>query len=383
MRSQLDMNQDSDPRLGKPSASSFSIDALCPGRQQLLQLLPDAPEIVDEDAERGTKLHLAWQKEDPTGLDSEDTAIYERGLELVKLAVEQWRSDFEIEKFVEGKREERFFFHSGSGEVSASGQADRHYYSVPEGFVLTLDFKSLYARNVVPVEMNWQARFLSVVVSREYGAQNARFSFLKAMWGKLDTVDYTENDLERAQYSLVQALWESLQPESQRRAGPHCRHCKANTVCPEAKAWCLLPSVVTTTNSVTPKQAALVVENVSLEDCAKIYKTQTSRRNIEDAIKARLKMQTPAMLATLGLQFGEPKILRPITKTQTAFEFLLSLGVPAEKLWNVTSMSNTELDKVIQESLGLASKKEASEWRISKLASCIEAQETERPLEKI
>ena len=42
-----------DPRLGLPSASSFSLDALCSGRQQLLSELDDMPEVVDEDAARG------------------------------------------------------------------------------------------------------------------------------------------------------------------------------------------------------------------------------------------------------------------------------------------------------------------------------------------
>jgi hypothetical protein len=374
-----------DPRLGLPSASSFSLTALCPGREELLRSLPDIPEPVDEDAARGVKLHSAWEKENPEGLDSEDLEIYERGLDLVKLAVAQWVSDFKIEKFIEGTREERFYFHSGNGELSASGQADRHYRSVPDGFLLVLDFKSLYAKNLVPSEMNWQARFLSVSVSREYCAHHSRFSFLKAMWGKLDTVDYAPLDLERAEYGIHSILWESRQPHAQRRASAHCRHCKAASGCPEAAAWQMLPSVQAKAqgDSITPKVATELVENISLLDCVRIFETSTARRNIEDACKARLKALPSGELAELGLMFGKPKILRPITKVDKAFEFLLSLGVPVDKLWAATKMSNGELTTVVQESLGLKSQKEAQTWVREKLSAFITETPTEKPLEKI
>lgn len=376
-----------DPRLGLPSASSFALDALCPGRQQLLRELGDMPEPIDEDADRGTKLHKAWQLEDPTGLDSEDVEIYERGLKLKKEVSEQWALEFGFRGIQEGQREERFYWHNENGELSASGQADCHWmhWKQESGHSLICDYKSLWNRNVTPAELNYQARLLSVLVAREYGATHVRFAFLKAMFGKADIVDYTSEDLERAQYSIQQVLWESDQKDAQRRPGAHCRHCKAAAGCPEVAAWQMLPSVQAKAQNghVTPKVATELVSNISLLDCRNIWESSTARHNIEDACKARLKALPEPTLVELGLTFGKPKILRPITNVQSAFEFLLSLGVPAAKLWSVTKMSNGELATVVQEALGLPSKDAAEKWIRDKLSYFITEKETDRPIEKI
>jgi hypothetical protein len=373
-----------DPRLGLPSASSFALDALCPGRQQLLRELGDIPEPVDEDAARGVKLHSAWEKEDPSGLDAEDVEIYERGLKLVKETVELWSCSIAAgRKVVEQQREQRFYIHDSAGKLAASGQADRHYTALP--YLLIIDFKSLWNRSLVPAEINHQARVLSVAGAREYDTNHTRFAFLKAMFGKADIVDYTAEDLERAQYSIQQVLWESRQPHAQRRAGAHCRRCKAVSGCPEAAAWQMLPSVQARAqgNGITPKVATELVENISLLDCVKVWESSTARHNIEDACKARLKSLPSGELAELGLMFGKPKILRPITRVDKAFEFLLSLGVPVEKLWACTKMSNGELTTVVQQSLGLKSQKEAQSWVRDKLSAFITETPTEKPLEKI
>ena len=147
----------------------------------------------------------------------------------------------------------------------------------------------------------------------------------------------------------------------------------------------MLPSVQAKAQGegITPEVATELVSNISLLDCRKIWESSTARHNIEDACKARLKALPEAELAELGLMFGKPKVLRPITAVDKAFEFLLSLGVPAEKLWAVTKMSNGELTSVVQQSLGLKSKKEAETWVRTKLAAFITEQTCERPLEEI
>jgi hypothetical protein len=380
------MNQDSDPRLGLPSASSFSIDALCPGRQQLLGELGDMPEVVDEDADRGTKLHKAWECHDTSTLDGDDMAIYERGREMVREVFEQWRKDLggiENDQIVHGPPEERFYLHGEDGQVAASGQADIHFVVRP--FALCIDYKALWARNLVPAERNWQARLLSVLLAREYGLIRVRFAFLKPMMNRSDIVDYTAQDLERAQYSIQQVLWESRQNGAQRRAGAHCRHCKAAAGCPEAQAWAMLPSVRAKAQNegITPTVAGELVANISLLDCAKVFEGITSRRNIEDAIKARLKALSEPELAELGLMFGKAKTLRPITNPASAWSFLAMAGIPAEQLWRAVKIGNSELAAVVQESLKLSSKKAAEDWIRSKLANFITEQKTERPLEKI
>ncbi len=390
------MNED--PRLGKPSASSFSIDALCPGRQDLLQSLPDVPEPKDEFADRGSKLHLAWQKEDPSGLDSEDTELYERGLKLVKEALDNWLNPFARGGQIqvkEGQREERFYLRDANGSIAASGQADRHWYTHTvhekrEG--LLLDFKSLYNPNLTPAELNWQLLLLAVLVAKEYELNHIRCAFVKPMFNKLDIVDYNADDLKRAEYAVQQVLW-SIKHTPQRRPGSHCRRCRGATACPEAKAWTLLPSVqlnalegvnptMAKLAGITPKMAVEMVEFLNLADCVKIHETATSRHNIEDAIAARLKSLSLGELAELGLTFGEPKINRPITFTAPAMQFLVNAGIPNEKLWQAVEFGKSKLTDIVQEHFKMT-KKGAEQWIKDKLAPFITEKLCDRPLKKI
>jgi hypothetical protein len=125
------------------------------------------------------------------------------------------------------------------------------------------------------------------------------------------------------------------------------------------------------------------VNQLSHEDLRKIYDYSGTITKIMNAVKARLKSLSEPELAELGLIFGKPKTLRPITDVQRAFEFLLSVGMPAGKLWSATKMGNGELVDVVKEALGLPSKDAADKWIKEKLSGCITAKETERPLERI
>jgi hypothetical protein len=373
---------ESDPRLGLSSASSFGIDALCPGRQALLQTLPDLPEPPDEDRERGLRLHSAWEREDPSGLDSEDAELYLRGLHLVEEVKSPWLIWLQDSGpgFKEGKREERFWLHDEKGNLATSGQADRHY--VCDAFGLVIDYKSLWCRSLTPAELNWQLLLLAVLIANEYSLNHVRCAFVKPMFNRLDIVDYNANDLKRAENAVQQVLWNQKHID-QRRPGPHCRHCKAVTACSEAKAWTLLPSVQTNAvGRITPTMAADLVESLNLQDCVRIWETQTSRRNIEDAIQARLKSLPLGELADLGLTLGEPRINQPITNPAGAWSMMAMAGIPTEKLWKAVDIKKGVLNELIQESLNLT-KKAASEWIKDKLTPFITPQPCEKPLEKI
>ncbi len=379
-------------RLGKPSASSFSLDAQCPGRQSLLQSLGEIAEPIDEFADRGTRLHAAWEKEDPSGLDSEDTEIYERGLKLVKQVLDDWLNPFPRGGQIqvkEGQREERFYLRDANGSIAASGQADRHWYTHTvhekrEG--LLLDFKSLYNPNLTPAELNWQLLLLAVLVAKEYELNHVRCAFVKPMFNKLDIVDYNTEDLKRAEFAVQQVLW-SIKHTPQRRPGSHCRKCRGATACPEGKSFVMLPSVIANGSKAifehyTPTLAKEIVETLALQDCVRIFETQTSRRNLEDAIAARLKSLSLGELAELGLTFGEPKINRPITFTAPAMQFLVNAGIPNEKLWQAVEFGKSKLTEIVQEHFKMT-KKGAEQWIKDKLAPFITEKPCERPLVKI
>jgi hypothetical protein len=379
-----------DPRLGLSSASSFALDALCPGRQALLRCLTNVNEPVDEDAQRGTRLHTAWEKNSSDGLDSEDAEIWSRGVKLKKQVFDEWAASFGLKVAMPQPNEQRLFLHDEQGIPAASGQADCHWIGSKESsnaftHGLVCDYKSLYATSLAPAEVNWQARLLAVLVAREYGLKHVRFAFLKAMFSRSDIVDYTEEDLTRAEWSCQQVLWEQRQEGSARRAGAHCRHCKAVTACPEAASWLTLPTVQIQAKNeaiLTPTIAAQLVEQLSLHDCRRIWETTTARRNIEDAVKTRLKGIPSARLAEIGLKLGESTINRPITDVRRAVEFLKLAGIPDEQIWTAATLANGKLTTVIQEALGM-SKKNAETWMRDKLAACITPVPKEAPLEHL
>lgn len=378
----------SDERLGKPSASSFSLDALCPGRQDLLQSLGEIAEPVDEFAERGTRLHEAWQHEGRvdaiTFTDPEDTEIYERGLKLVNEAAQQWALWLEDDgtgRIKESEREQRFYLRDESGNITASGQADRHYICVKHGLVL--DFKSLWCHSLTPAELNWQLLLLAVLVAKEYDLTHIRCAFVKPMFNKLDIVDYNAEDLKRAEFAVQQVIW-AIKHTPQRRPGAHCSRCRGATACFEAQAWALLPSVQSGAllGHVTPTFAKDLVERLNLSNCVRIWETATSRHNIEDAIAVRLKSLPLGELAELGLTFGEPRINRPITDPRNAYTFMVGAGISAEHLWAAVDLGKGKVTEIVQESLKLT-KKAAEQWIKDKLTPFMTEKPCEKPLVKI
>ncbi len=154
--------------------------------------------------------------------------------------------------------------------------------------------------------------------------------------------------------------------------------------CPEAKAWTLLPSVqANALGRITPTMAGDLVETLNLQDCVKIWESATSRHNIEDAIKARLKSLPLGELAELGLTFGEATINRPITNPMSAWTFLATkAGIPTEKLWKAVDFGKGTLTEIVQEHFTLT-KKAAEQWIKDKLTPFMTPTPSERPLEKI
>lgn len=334
----------------------------------------DVPEPVDEDAARGTRLHAAWEKEDMTNLPPEDVEIYDRGLKLAAEAVSDWQQAFNLDFVAEGPREERLWL-----EDKASGQLDRHWFSPEYGLVL--DFKSLWCKSLVPSELNWQLLLLAVLIAKKLELTHVRAVFAKAMFGQLDIVDFNENDLARAEYAIDQVLWASKHTPD-RHPGLHCRHCKAATACPEAKAYVLLPSVqARALQGVTPTTAGPIVDNLTLEDCAKILTTATSRHNIEEAIKTRLKSLSDERLLALGLVRSKPQVIRAVSNVEGALSFLATVGIV--DVQKALKINLGTLAEIVQKSLGQSSQKAADVWIKDKLSPFITETPKEASLQSI
>jgi len=344
-------------RLDLPSASKFEIIVNCPGQQNLIDSMPsEASEPSDEDASRGTLLHKAWETNKTDDLDDEDLEIYQRGGDLKNELRAKWCIEYGLPVPPrEGQREARLWFLDDlTGTPLASGQLDAHFISPP--YLLIVDYKSLWCRNLTPARKNWQLRLNAVLGKREYdGIQFVRVGFLKpSVKFGIDWTDYSPVDLEYSEASIRFHLWASRQKDAQRRAGTHCRYCPGKAFCPEAGAYAMLPRSYfdfapqgTSRDSVTD-----MVESLTLQDLLRIWKASTVISKILEAVKLRLKGFPDPALEQLGIARIPGRTLDPIVKTKELFDFLKGEGFKEEELWTALSFSKTELQKALMRDQG-------------------------------
>lgn len=366
-----------DERLNKSSGSKFSIDAACPGNQNLIASLSDeqrnAAQPEDPLASRGTRLHAAWQTDSIQGLE-DDTEIedFEKGKRYVESAVAQWAQDNRLETFQEAEREQRFWLHAPDTLAPVlSGQLDRYYTSGSDACLL--DFKSGWLKNLIPSHMNWQLRVYAVLLWREHPElRRIRVGFVKpkARADAADYTDYTVDDLEHSEREIFHILWKTRQPDAQRVAGPHCNFCIAKSYCDQAASMSLLPSVVVNQLAyqmpVTKATAALVpsmesiVAKMQPADLLAVWQRSSVIVKILDAIKDRLKGLPEEELKRLGLQLADGRRMDKITKTMECFDYLKAeLSMSDEELWSALKMGKTDLVKAFQREFGWAADKAA------------------------
>lgn len=381
-----------DVRQNLPSASSFGADVACPGRRNLIKSLPKVELPPDPDAERGTKIHAAWQTGNTLPLDEGELTDYTSGIKHIDEVVAAWCRDKNIVRFEELPREERLWLNDENTMAAlGSGQVDRWYRGWDEEgntFLLIIDGKSGFGTYVPPSQRSWQLRYYAVLVWKETGCVNIRVAYVKPK-EKADPTDYTDYDyynLQKSFESIIFHTWETEQPEAKRNPGVHCRYCPAalGGYCPEAGAWTMLPSVQA--GNITPTRGfdyAAFVATLDPADLVKIIDGLAVRHKIEDACKARLKGMEPQELAKYRLRLGKATINRPIVNTKAAFDKLVNeVKVDADKLWVALFFGNKELSDVLRRELGMSDKGSIQFIRET-LADFIEEKKSSPPLEDI
>lgn len=381
-----------DPRQNLPSASSFHADVACPGRRNLIATLPKVEMPPDPDAERGSKIHRAWQSGNTLELDEAELADYTSGVTHIDDVIQTWMQDKELVRMQELPREERLWLND---EVTMagimSGQLDRWYMGwneAAEVFLAIIDGKSGFGTYVPASQRSWQLRVYCCLAWKETGCINIRAAFVKPKM-KADATDWTDYDetaLRNSYTSILFHLWESQQPEAHRNPGVHCRYCPAaqSGYCPQAGAWSMLPSVQA--GNITPDKGfdyEAFVSALDPADLVKIISGMTVRHHIEDACKSRLKKLPAEELASLGLKLGKPTILRPIVNTRSAFLKLRDeVKVDEDKLFTALSFSNKDLGDVLRREVGVSAKG-VSQYIRETLADFIQESPCEAPLKEL
>ena len=346
-------------RLDRSSASSFSIDVLCPGRQNLLKLLPPSqpntePTEDDEQALRGVKLHEAWRTGNFAELDTEELDDYERGWKFKEQSLIQFAEDFKVPGIAKVVKEERLWLHDErTMKPILSGQMDEYGYVEQYGYVL--DYKSGWNPNITTSERNWQLRVYAVLVWKEHPELTTiRVGFVKPKgMGGPDFTDYSAEDLARSERDIRFHLWKTEQPDAQRVPGPHCRWCPAKAFCKEAAAMSLLPSVAIDEPAAMRKEdITALVGLMPLPDLAFLHRRASIIGKILDEVKARLKSLPVDELTALGFGFGKGRTMDSIDNTKDCFEALKEFGINEEEIWKAMKFSKGELIDALRRDQG-------------------------------
>ena len=348
-----------DERLGLISASKFEIIALCEGQPALEASLRGAGVIQGESpsnefAEMGTRIHKARETGKTNDLSEEELAIYERGLKTEKTAFDDWGEKISTEHL-----EQRLWLTWPDGSPATSAKLDVLFVAGSRGLVI--EWKSLYCSNLTPAERNYQGMVQAVCAAKQYNLDQVRVVFNKAMFGKIDMVEYGSEDLARAEGLIFQKLWAAKQPGAATHAGAWCRYCPCQPHCPSAAAYSLLPSVVAGV-AMGAKKSEVVdsVARLCPADWKYIWERSSIIRNVLDATNACLKAMPADDLAELGLQIGEGRKLDPIVNVVGAYTSL-EHQLPPEVLWGCLTMEKGKLVEAVA-AYRMIPKREAADW---------------------
>jgi len=355
------------PRQNLPSASSFSADVACPGRQNLIRSIPESERVIelpDEMASRGTRIHHALETNDTSNLSEDEMEDYTKAKEYSQNASDAWfdeiRSEYPVQAGPIMVRERRLWLHDGLEPV-LSGQPDLIHLLGDHAIVL--DYKTGFSTNLTPSERNWQLRVLAVLAYKNYGAKWVRVGFIKpkSRYSHTDMTDYDEVALAASYLQIKLALSAMNQPDARRASGPHCRYCPVKPQCPEAASMSLLPSVMANvTKGVSRADAGAAVARLGPADWKFIHERSSVIKNVLDSATRCLKGLHPDDLTALGLQIGEGRRLDPITNTVGAYK-ALEHAIKPELLWGCLSFEKGKIVEAVMLSKGMT-KKDAQMW---------------------
>lgn len=376
------MSKASDPRAGLPSASSMDRYAHCPGSWSTEAGLPELPTAdVTQD---GTDIHEALETGDDSDLGMTQKEIATKLKSMEADAVAQWMQDFNLDGPVTVIREERLWVHDRRTlDPLVSAQLDVGFQCGNYGLVL--DFKTGF-KGATPSEVSWQSRVQTIAFWQEKfddKVQCIRAGFAASrLASKLDTTDYAPESLQRVFYELQHVLWRIKQPNAPRVPGAHCRYCRAQSTCPEAATFAMLP---TCGLSVLKKDQLSVVEAVQRmtpQDLALVHSRKSLAESIFKMVDERIRNLSEADLAAAGLSLGPPRKTYPMEDEKMAHYDLqlASLGLTPEQRLSCYKIVRGRVDELVAEKLNIT-KKDATQKVIDVLG--LQPKEGAKPIKEL
>jgi len=375
-------------RQNLPSASRWSILENCPGSQNLVNTLPELDNVIempDEMAERGRRIHKAWETGNTSKLAEDELEDLTKTVMLADQAASQWQDWLLSAPGMTEKKEQRLWYcDPDTLEPMLSGQYDRLFLC--DDYALCLDLKSGFNRRLTSSERNSQLRLLAFLIQKEYGVKNIRVAFVLPKQNKIDATDYNEANLQRVEQQVLHTLWASRQPDAPRFGGEHCFYCPAKPFCREAAAYSLVPAVI-------GENPVEMVQHLSHEDLKTIWQKSGVIKKVLESVNTRIKSLSDEERKDMGLYIKEGRKLDPITDIVGAFN-AVEKAVHALKpelggeqvrtaLWNSLTFGKDRLVNCVKILTG-ESKSKTEEWLFREvLDHCIERKRGEGQIDEV
>lgn len=358
------------------SGSSFDRTVNCHGWRNLYLQIPNVeykPTTTPE-AERGIRIHKARETMNPFELqDDSEVIAYERWLSLEREVVRTWLEPIgEQFGWAEGEREVRLWINNlDTIEPECSARLDIHYICGKN--ILSIDGKTGAGNYSGKAQTNWQCKVTAVALVNEYDAESVTVSLVKPEAfpnGYHDTYTFDQKELVEVEKQVRYHLAEARKPDAPRHAGSHCNFCPCRAHCPEAASLALLPTVVAQASRGMEKaDIEAKVAMLGLPDLVYLWQRQSIVKNVLEAVSARLRGTSEAVLGEYGIRLAPGKDTSYVAgkDIKALCEALVGSGLPEDAVWQCLSLDTAALNDLLHKERG-GTKKAAIELAKSLVA---------------
>lgn len=239
------------------------------------------------------------------------------------------------------------------GNVLFSGQFDLLYIQGKRG--LLIDFKALHGKHPSAIE-NPQLMSLAVLVAKKHGLESVRVALVQPWKSKPTVADFGADGLALAESLLLQVLADerNAAPDD-RKAGEHCKYCKARFTCQT-----LRDKTIQDLDLIRPEtiggdakhQAAVIFARMAELSIPQLIHIQENVRQIMSvflASHAAVFKQAVENGEIPGYALKEKSGRRKVSDVGVAFARAAAHGVTAEAFTGKCSISLKGLNEVVKD----------------------------------
>ena len=346
-----------------PSASMLYRVMECPASHKASMMAPEVNEDLS-DASLGQDVHAVLSDDlsaDDVSADAAQTA------EMCQRDADKLLAEWQVEGSIpDGLKELRYALvdighkiHVVTarkdllGNVLFTGQFDLLYIQGKRG--LLIDFKALHGKHPSAIE-NPQLMSLAVLVAKKHGLESVRVALVQPWKGKPTVADFGADGLALAESLLLQVLADerNASPDD-RKAGEHCKYCKARFTCQT-----LRDKTIQDLDMIRPEtiggdakhQSAVIFARMAELSIPQLIHIQENVRQIMSvflASHAAVFKQAVENGEVPGYALKEKSGRRKVSDVGVAFARAAAHGVTAEAFTGKCSISLKGLNEVVKD----------------------------------